>query len=162
MLVYQIRIQIYNQISIPRIWLKLKLYHAVSLRFSLKEEKIALNMTKFSMHSFLQNGHPNLWSNFNSKKLLKSETSSCGFTKIGDKGVKIAQNVAKVGVHAYLSNVHPNLWSSFNSEKLVKSETPSCIFTRVGLKGGPNSSEHCKRWRACLYTKQASKYMVKF
>ena len=87
MLVYQTGIQIYDQISIPRIWSKLKLHHAVSLRFGLKEGKIALNITKFGMHYFLPNGHINLRSNFNSKKLVKiSDVSLCDFTKALLKG----------------------------------------------------------------------------
>ena len=67
------------------IWSKLKIGHAVSLRFGLKEGKRALNITKFGMHSYLPNEHLNLRSNFNSEKLVKSETSSCGFAKIGVK-----------------------------------------------------------------------------
>jgi len=82
--------------------------------------------------------------------------------RLGLKGVKIAQNVTKVGVHACISNGHPNLWSNFNCEKIVKSETSSCIFARFRLKAGPNSSKHCKSWRACFYIKWASKSMIKF
>ena len=41
---------------------------------------------KVGVHSYLPNAHLNLRSNFNSKKLVKSETPSCGFTKIGVKG----------------------------------------------------------------------------
>ena len=40
----------------------------------------------FCMHSYLQNGHLNLQSNFNSEKLVKSETSSCAVTKVAFKG----------------------------------------------------------------------------
>ena len=54
--------------------------------FGLKEGKIALNITKFGMNSYLPNGHINLRSNFNSKKLVKSETSSFGFSKVSLKG----------------------------------------------------------------------------
>ena len=71
--------------------------------------KIALNIVKVSMHSYLPNAHLNLCLNFNSKKLVKSETSLCGFTKVGIKGGEIARSVVKVGVHASLSNGHPNL-----------------------------------------------------
>ena len=119
-------------------------------------------MVKVSMHPCLPNGHLNLWSNFNSDKLVKSETSSCGSLWLGLNGVKIAQNIAKVGLHACLSNGHPNLWSNFNSEKIVKSETSSCIFTRVWLKAGPDNSKHCKIWCARLYINWASKSMIKF
>ena len=83
---YQTGIQIYDQISITRIWSKVKLHHAVLLRFVLNEGKIALNITIFGMHSYLPNGHLNLLSNFNSKKLVKSETSSCALTKVALKG----------------------------------------------------------------------------
>ena len=211
-LVYQMDIQIYEQISIMRNCSKVKLYRVVSLGLGLKGIKIiAQNVAKFGMQDCLSNGHPNLWSsfhykkyvkseppsysfvrvwlkgaennsnhlkagvytyhpnahqkiwsNFNSNKFVKSETLSCSFVKVGLKGVKIAQNVMKVGVHACLSNWHPNLWSNFDCEKFLKSETSSCIFTRVQLKAGPNSSKHCKIWRACLYIKWASKSMIKF
>ena len=50
--------------------------------------KIAMNITKFGMHSYLTNGHLNLRSNFNSDKLVKSETSSCTFAKVGLKGTE--------------------------------------------------------------------------
>ena len=39
---------------------------------------------------------------FNSEKLIKNETSSCGFASVGLEGGKIARNVAKVGVHINL------------------------------------------------------------
>ena len=41
---------------------------------------------KVGVHSYLPTAHLNLWSNFNSEKLVKSETPSCGFAKIGVKG----------------------------------------------------------------------------
>ena len=53
MLVYQTGIQFYDQISIPKIWSKGKLHHTVSLRCGLKEGKIALNIMKIFMHSYL-------------------------------------------------------------------------------------------------------------
>ena len=89
MLVYPMGIQIYYQVSILRIWSKVKLHRAVLLEFGLKELQIALNITKFGMHSYLPNEHLNLRSNFNSKKLVKSETSLCSFSKVG---VKRAEN----------------------------------------------------------------------
>ena len=87
------------------------------------------------MHCYLPNAKINLRSNFNSEKLVKSETLLYGFVEVGIKGgkifwnvlkfrvhachvfspglglkvVKIAWNVAKVGVHACLSHGHPNL-----------------------------------------------------
>ena len=71
--------------------------------------KIIWNAVKVRVYACLSDGHPNLLSYFNSKKLLKSETSSSNSLGLGLKKVKIAQNVAKVGVHACLSNGHPNL-----------------------------------------------------
>ena len=53
MFLYQTSIQFYDQISTPRIWLKVKLHHSISLRFGLKEGEIALNIMKFFMHSYL-------------------------------------------------------------------------------------------------------------
>ena len=79
-------IQIYDQILITRIWSNVKFHHVVLLRFVLKEEKIALNITIFGMHSYLPNGHLNIQSNFNSDKMVKSETSSCVLTKVALKG----------------------------------------------------------------------------
>ena len=64
----------------------MKLHHAVSLWFGLKEGKIALNIMIFGMHSYLPRGHLNLQSNFNSEKLVKSETLSCALTKVALKG----------------------------------------------------------------------------
>ena len=46
---------------------------------------IALNIVKVGVHSFLPTAQKNLRSNFNSEKLVKSETPSCGFTKVGVK-----------------------------------------------------------------------------
>ena len=64
----------------------MKLHNVVSLRLRLKEGKIAPNITKFGMHSYIPNGHLNLQSYFNSEKLVKSETSSCSFAKVALKG----------------------------------------------------------------------------
>ena len=40
---------------------------------------------KVGMHSYLRNAQINLQSNFNSEKLVKSETPLCGFAKVGPK-----------------------------------------------------------------------------
>ena len=56
----QMGIQIYDQVSILRSWLKLKLHRAVFLGFGLKESKITLNIMKFGVHSYLPNVHLNL------------------------------------------------------------------------------------------------------
>ena len=148
MVFYQTGIQIYDQVSIIRSWLKAKLHSAVLLGFGLKESKITLNIMKVGMHSYLSNVHLNLWSNFHLKKLVKSETPSCGFVK--------------VGVHACLWTVHPNKWSNFNSKKLVKSETPLSDFTRVGFKESQNNLKCCKSGHAHLSIKRASKSTIKF
>ena len=75
--------KIYYQILIPRKWSKAKLRLAVSPMLGLKGVKIAQNITKFGVHACPSNGHPNLWSNFNSEKLVRSETPSCIFTRVG-------------------------------------------------------------------------------
>ena len=79
MLVYPICIQTYDQVSILRIWSKLRLHRAVLLGFGLKMPKIALNIVKVGMHSYFPNAVLNLWLNFISKKLVQSETPSCMF-----------------------------------------------------------------------------------
>ena len=48
--------------------------------------KIALNIVKVGMHSYFSNADLNLWLNFNFEKLVKRETSLCGFAKVGLKG----------------------------------------------------------------------------
>ena len=83
-ILYQMGIQIYDQIPTPRIWSKVKLHHSISLRFALKEGKIALNITKIFMHSYLTrnltkickhlpNGHIHTFTKF---ALKGSENSS--------------------------------------------------------------------------------------
>ena len=61
----------------------MKLHHVVLLGIGLKQLKIALSIVKVGVHSYLPNAHLNQSSNFNSKKLVKSETMSCGFAKVG-------------------------------------------------------------------------------
>ena len=56
------------------------------LGFALKMVKIALNIVKVGMHFYFPNGDLNLSLNFNFEKLVKHETSLCGFAKIGLKG----------------------------------------------------------------------------
>ena len=41
---------------------------------------------KVGMHSYFPNADLNLWLNFNFEKLVKRETSFCGFAKVGIKG----------------------------------------------------------------------------
>ena len=50
--------------------------------------KIAPNIVKFGMHSYIPNAQIHLQSNFNFEKLYKGETSLCGFAKVGLKGGK--------------------------------------------------------------------------
>ena len=107
--------------------------------------KIAQNVVKVGVHSYLSNEHPNLWSNFNSEKLVGSETSSFIFARVGLEGVQIARTIAKFGVHVFISNGHPNIWSNFNSETLVKSETSSFDFAKVWLKGGEMALRNWKQ-----------------
>ena len=132
------------------------------LRLGLKGVKIFWNVVKVCMYTCLSNGNPNLWSNFNSKKLLKVKLCHVVSLQLGLKGVKIAWNVVKASVHAYLSNGYQNIWSRFNFENLVKSETPLCGFVRVLLKGAENCSEHHESRRALLSSKCTSKSMMKF
>ena len=62
--------------------------------------KIALNIVKVGMHCYFPNADLNLGLNFNFVKLVKRETSLCGFLKLGLNGVKIFWNVSKVFMHA--------------------------------------------------------------
>ena len=59
----------------------MKLHRVILLGIGLKQLKIALSIVKVGVHSYLPNAHLNQSSNFNSQKLVKSETSLCGFTK---------------------------------------------------------------------------------
>ena len=59
-LVYQMDIQIYDQISIIQNCSKVKLRHAFSLGLGLEVVKIAWNVAKFGVHACLSNGCPNL------------------------------------------------------------------------------------------------------
>ena len=59
-LVYQMGIEIYDQISIIRNYSKVKLRHAFSLGLGLKVVKVSWNVAKVVVHACLSNGHPNL------------------------------------------------------------------------------------------------------
>ena len=59
-LVYQMGIQIYDEISIIRNCLKVKLRHAFSLGLGLKVVNIAWNVAKVGVHACLCNGNPNI------------------------------------------------------------------------------------------------------
>ena len=60
MLVYQMDIQIYDQISIIRNYSKVKLRLEFSVGLGLKVVKIAWNTAKVGVHACLSNGHPNI------------------------------------------------------------------------------------------------------
>ena len=60
MLVYELDIQIYDQISIIRNCSKVKLHHEFSLGLGLKVVKIAWNAAKVGVHACLLSEHPNL------------------------------------------------------------------------------------------------------
>jgi hypothetical protein len=59
---------------------------AFSLELGLNGKKIAQNVTKVGVDACLPMGHPNLFSNLNSEKLVKVETRSCIFARLGLKG----------------------------------------------------------------------------
>ena len=60
-------------------------HRVVLLGFGLKMPKIALSIVKVGMHSHLPNAHLNQSLNFNSKKLVKSETPLCTFLCVAIK-----------------------------------------------------------------------------
>ena len=60
MLIYQMGIQIYHQISNIRNRSKVKLCHVFSLGLGLKVVKRAWNVVKVGVHACLSDGHPNL------------------------------------------------------------------------------------------------------
>ena len=80
------------KILIRRNWWNVKLHYVVLLRLGLKGVEIYWNVSNISMYACSSNGNPNLCSNLNSKKLLKSETPSCSFDRVGLKG---GQNSSK-------------------------------------------------------------------
>ena len=72
--------------------------------------KMAPNILKVSMHSYLPNSPINLRLNFNFEKLVKHETSLCSFAKVGLKaGENIAQHREISWASLSISNGHPNL-----------------------------------------------------
>ena len=139
----------------------MKLHHAVSLRFVLKEGKRALNITKFGMHSYLPNGHLNLWSYFNSKKLVTEKLYRVLSLRLHLKGVKIDRNVMKVGVYAYLLKWVPKSTFKFQFWKSGQ----KCIlstFVWQSLNEGQNSSKSHENRCRCLYLKWVYKSTFKF
>ena len=86
MLVYQMGIQIYDQISIPRNCSQVKVRCTVSLALTLNEVKIAWNIAKVGVHACLSNSQPNLSSSISFEKLFKSESPPCDFSRVWLKG----------------------------------------------------------------------------
>ena len=84
-LVYQMGVQINDQISIIGNYSKVKLRHAFSLGLGLKVVKIAWNVAKVGVHTCLSNRQPNLSSSI-SFKLFKSESPPCDFPRVWHKG----------------------------------------------------------------------------
>jgi hypothetical protein len=89
-LVYQCDIQNYCQISIPRSCSKLKLDREFSVDLGLKGGKITRNITKVGVSTCLPMGNSNLFSNFNSEKLVKVKTPPCVFARLALKWCEIS------------------------------------------------------------------------
>ena len=80
-----------------------KTLSCIFARVGLKGVQIAQNIAKVGVHIFISNRHPNLWSNFNSENLVKTETPSFVFAKVWLKGGEIALNITKIFMHSYLT-----------------------------------------------------------
>ena len=94
--------------------------------------------------------------------MLKRETLSCDFNKVGLKG---GQNRLKrrESWNACLSIQYASKHMiMLNSKNLVKAETASCSFGRVWLKDGENTSQHHESWHALLFSKCGFKSIIKF
>ena len=74
--------------------------------------KIALKIMKVGMHSYFQNTDINLWLNFNFEKLVKRETSLCGFAKVGLKG---GENIL-----GFIKSLHERLLIKLASKFMIK------------------------------------------
>ena len=134
----------------------MKLHHAILLIFGLKEGERALNIAKFGMHSYLPNGRINLWSYFNSKKLVRRENLLCAFSKVSLEGSEISRNITKVSVYACLLKWVPKSTFTFHFWKSQQ----KCIFSTFvwpSLNEGQNSSKSHKNRCPCLSLKWVSK-----
>ena len=152
---YQTCIQIYDQISTLRIWSKVKLHHSISLRFGLKEGKIALNITKFFMHSYLTRNLTKICVH----AYLQNGISTLSL-RFHLKGVKIARNVTKVAGYDCLLKWVPKSTFKFQFWK----SRQKCIFSTLvwpSLTKGQNSSKSHKNRCQCLYLKWVSKSTLK-
>ena len=67
--------------------------------------KINSNIVENGVHCYLPNDKINLRSNFNSGKLVKSETLLYGFAEVGIKGGEIFWKVLKFCMHACLMDI---------------------------------------------------------
>ena len=74
--------------------------------------KIAPNIVKVGMHSYFPNADLNLLLNFNFEKLVKRETSLCGFAKVGLKG---GENILE-----RLKTLHAHLLIKLASKFMIK------------------------------------------
>ena len=74
--------------------------------------KIALNIVKVGMHSYFPNADLNLRLNFNFEKLVKRETSLCGFAKVRLKG---AENILEC-----LKSLHARLLITLAFKFMIK------------------------------------------
>ena len=117
MIVCPMGIQIYNQVSILRSTSKVKLDRIILLGFGLKELKITMNIMKVGVHTYHPNAHQKIWSDFNSEKFVKSETSSCSFTKVG---VKEGENSSEH--HEICSACSSIKWASKSMIKFILRE----------------------------------------
>ena len=110
------------------------------------------------MHACISNGHPNLWSNFNSKNLVKIETPSFDFTKVWLKGksasflghgltkyeqIWILRNYSKVKLYRAVSLVLGLKRFKITARNIAKFGVHDCL-----SNGHPNlwSSFHSKKY----------------
>ena len=82
------------------------------LGFHLKMANIARNIVKVGMQCYFPNADLNLWLNFNFEKLVKRETSLCGFAKLGLKG---GENILEC-----LKSLHARLLIKLASKLVIK------------------------------------------
>ena len=74
--------------------------------------KIARNIVKAGKHSYFPNADLNLWLNFNFVKLVKRETSLCGFANVGLEG---GENILE-----YLKSLHARFLIKLASKFMIK------------------------------------------
>ena len=127
-----------NQVLILISWSKVKLHHAVLLWFGLKMSKIALNIVKVGTHSYFPNAHWNLWLNFNSNKLVKSETQSCTFLCVPIKWVSKSTfkfDFQEIGKKCNLFGLGLTKFDQGPNS----SKSPKSVYVWLSLKWVPNS-----------------------